>query len=542
MRSEKAWEWREVKIPPIKSRQDSFTALHLFVPFIIAALLCFGGKLLFGAIVAGIGLFLLLLKFVAPHVHELIVRLLTTLGRWLGKIISYTSLTIVYIIVFTPVALFARLFHLGSLDLKWLPSSRTYWVEARKLDPTRLFDRPFLAETQQAGIDTNSEKISRVVKVLYHTALTLFFLNLAVGYFYDKIDVMMTQEKLDRMSQSSVYEDESWAEDYFKETAEAQDIIYKPFIGWSRKDYEGHYINVKDGDRKTYKASTNSSPTVLVYAFGGSTMWGSGARDDYTIPSYLAKFSEQDDIPVEVKNFAETGFVNWQDVIRLAELCAEGKIPDLVIFYEGANDVAAKLQTPYLNRVHQNLSDWQERHGNWRRHDDIPHEVREWFQKHSLVHKVGRRLGRKLQKRRAVETILSPEPERIKQLADEIVTTYGENAVFVQKLARAYGFKAWFFWQPLLLTKEEPTEEESNYQETDFGGLLSAVYRAATKEIRSQDFAIDLSDAFDDHIRTIYIDWAHVSELGNQIIANKMYEYIQPTLRTLARSKGVSRR
>jgi hypothetical protein len=130
--------------------------------------------------------------------------------------------------------------------------------------------------------------------------------------------------------------------------------------------------------------------------------------------------------------------------------------------------------------------------------------------------------------RRAFEARFN-QPGKIERLASEAITTYGENAAFVRQMARAYGFRAWFFWQPTVFSKAKLTDEERAYT-TDFGDPLVQIYRAATKQVRSKDFAIDLSYVFDDQSTTIYIDFAHVSEAGNQILADKMYENMKPAL------------
>jgi lysophospholipase L1-like esterase len=525
----KGWEWREVSTPSVTVQYGRFTALQQLFPFLIAGLLWLGGKLLFAAIVAALGLGLLLLRFSAPPAYEAFLTLFSALGKRLGKAISYTALTIVYGLVFTPVAGMARLLRRDGLELEWQPSASTYWVDVSQLDPIRFFAKPFLVETRQGKTDTHSVKIWRLGRALYHSILTLFVLNLALGYLYSKVRDT-PKDQLDPRSQLSVYVNDNWANDYFKEFDQSNMKQYTPFIGWTRKDYTGRYINIKDGHRQTYRPSMNSKPVLRLYIFGGSFTWGTGGRDDYTIASYLVKLAGQEGMYVEAENYAESAFVNWQSVIRFAELCAEGKVPDIAIFVEGVNDVGAKLQTPYLKRVHANFPEWRE----WVEQHDDP---RKWFEKNSLLHKVARRLGYGLEERRARETILSTEPERVQRLAHEIVTTYQENAAFVRKLAEAYGFKAWFFWQPMVSTKKHPTAVERTYVD-DFGNAMTDVYRAATQEIRSHGFAIDLSTSFDDQDRTIYIDQAHITEVGNEIIAKNIYGHIQPALQALTRIRA----
>jgi len=527
------WGFKEVQTPSDNLGKDSISILKLLFPFIVAGLFYLLEKLFLATIVAGIALAFLLLRFTAPSLLNLILTFLAALGRRLGKIVSYICLTIFYSIILVPIGLLNRLMGRDPLEFKWLPASHSYWVNLPQVDSVRFFDKPFLYEIRHSDKDKEPVKLFRFSKAVYNTALCLLILNLAIGLLYHKVVKTYNRKLLDPRSNSPVYAKSSWAKEYFREFKESNNVSYQPFIGWRRDDYSGKYINIKNGIRKSYQSNINPDKSILLYIFGGSTIWGTGARDDYTIPSYVAKFSERDHIPLKVKNFGETGFVNWQNVIRLSELCAEGNVPDLVIFYEGVNDLGAKLQTTYRDRVHQNLADWEERHGNWRRHDIVPVEVINWVKYNSLFHMIGRKLGINYRKSWSSERNASFEQNQIQLLAHDVVSTYAENTKFVKKLANAYDFKAWFYWQPTLYTRVNPTDFEREYQDSFKKGEYSNHYRATTMEIRLKNFAIDLSESFDNREETIYIDFAHISELGNQIIAERMYAQLIATLRTI---------
>jgi hypothetical protein len=158
--------------------------------------------------------------------------------------------------------------------------------------------------------------------------------------------------------------------------------------------------------------------------------------------------------------------------------------------------------------------------------------------KNSLVHIVAARLGYGLQHRRAEQTFLSADAERVQRLGHEVVDNYEQQAAFVRKLAEVYGFKVWFFWQPIVYTRKQPTALERTFS-TEYGSLMPEVYRAATTDIRGRNFAIDLSTSFDNESTSIYIDWAHVSERGNEIVAQQMYSAIRPMLPALVASPAV---
>jgi hypothetical protein len=62
-------------------------------------------------------------------------------------------------------------------------------------------------------------------------------------------------------------------------------------VGWKTREYHGEFINIgKNGVRKTFNPSPKiNGESNSIYVFGGSSIWGEGARDDHTITSCLAK-------------------------------------------------------------------------------------------------------------------------------------------------------------------------------------------------------------------------------------------------------------
>jgi lysophospholipase L1-like esterase len=526
---DKKWVWKAIPVPTsaaAKRVPGHKPGPTLLVPFAIAGLLWLWGKPVFAAVVAGIGALLVVLQVAAPSGFQLFMRVFTALGTWLGKVVSFAALTVVYGLLFVPVALLARLLRRDSLGLRREARSSTYWLEEPAADPARLFDRPFLVELRKGQRGSGMPRSLRTGRALYRLAVALFLLNLGIGYAYHAWEDHRTARNPDPRSQLAAYQQTPWAWDYFREFKEANVRRYWPFDVWRRRDYQGQYVNIEDGHRRTYRAAASGLPPLKLYAFGASTTWGTGARDEHTIPSYIAKFAERDGIPLEVTNFGEAAFVNWQSVIRLLEQCANGQVPDFVTFYEGAGDVYAKLQTPGIKRVHANFSYFKERLEDL----DLDSAVSRWFKKHSLIHMVGRTLGHRFKTKTDVEIAQASDPELVQRLSREIVMTMEENARLVDELADALGFEAWFFWQPTLYTKKHVAPEEEAFADVGFGALTRDVYVQSTGVVRTRDFAMDISDAFDGEPHPVYIDWAHVVERGNELVAERIYERIKPAL------------
>ena len=135
------------------------------------------------------------------------------------------------------------------------------------------------------------------------------------------------------------YANVTWAKQHYNELSQLKSD-YKSFIGWRRKPFQGDTINIggRYAQRRTINDGTDKSNKV--YFFGGSAIWGSGVRDDGTIPSQFAATTG-----FWSENFGESGYTAHQDLMLLMQLLQDGHRPGIVVFYDGVNDVEAKCST-----------------------------------------------------------------------------------------------------------------------------------------------------------------------------------------------------
>jgi hypothetical protein len=256
--------------------------------------------------------------------------------------------------------------------------------------------------------------------------------------------------------------------------------------------------------------------------FGGSTVWGTGARDDGTIPSWLARISDEQGRRYAVTNLGESGFVSWQEALSLADKCASGDVPDIAVFYDGVNDVFAKLQSPDELRPPQNLA----RSSRWFaafRDKYVPLDgVVTFYARNSLLMTL-------LDEMRAPSFTEAEAEGGAERLAQAIAQEHAQTRAFVRALADDYGFEVVYVWQPAVFTKEPLTDEEQAYAENpgEFPpALLDATYRLATRAVTASGEVVDASDVFDGMTDTTFIDWMHVSEAGNRKVAELIVEQL----------------
>lgn len=303
-------------------------------------------------------------------------------------------------------------------------------------------------------------------------------------------------------------------------------VDYQPFTVWRRPRYASDTVNVDADGRRVVPGSRCDDGAFRVFFFGGSTMWGTSAPDEGTIPAlFLREVGPRQGNPLCVRNYGESAWVSSQSVIALMTALQRGDIPDLVIFYEGANDL------------------------NWTFGNDTPYRHAEYDRIAAIFGRAGR--GRGQGRRRTVDVsgllrALAPNitssidrgrqwgrgpsdrsPEGLERLAGEAIGVYLANQRIVRSLAEEYGFRCRFFWQPYLIYGRKPLAagearilDGAASWATSFR-LFAAAANARIAAVQADDFT-DLSGVFAETGEQIYTDMVHMTPEGNAIVARAM--------------------
>src|SRR5262245_18814993 len=250
---------------------------------------------------------------------------------------------------------------------------------------------------------------------------------------------------------ADTYNDPSWAIQYYKEIDEIEkrkSMRWRSYAYWRRMPHSGKYININpDGLRKTSNVSAGeeTGSTVKVFMFGGSTMWGLGSEDDFTIPSVFAREANNKGISCEVINFRQYAYVSTQEVIELMLQLQKGNIPDAVIFYDGVNDTFSAFQLGVSGLPHGEI--YREKEFgllDLERRELKILAVRSAIEQLSTVRFLNG--GLKTFGLRH-DDILSIPPQYEKPISDRgdlaraVVETHFNNIKLVRALSEAYGFK-----------------------------------------------------------------------------------------------------
>jgi lysophospholipase L1-like esterase len=291
-----------------------------------------------------------------------------------------------------------------------------------------------------------------------------------------------------------------WSEAFLKESSMVADgeIIRQSSVGdvSTMTDFDGRYINVEGGLRRTEPVPVNATRRIVV--FGGSTTFCAEVPDALTWPSQLARRVLERETQVINAGLSGAEFANRVEALEGSNLTRSG---DVVIFFVGVNDAVIGYQA---NQVVGPLARWP------------------------LL-------------RRFIEVTLSWSRsgrialDRSQQLSFEI-TASSQDAVdqFRISLARAEeialekNVRLLVVLQPSRLietqhiwgTVNESVEESYIKSFRDF-------YRLLVGSPDFHDHFVDGTRIFDSLNESPYLDIVHVQEDGNKAIASFMYDELK---------------
>lgn len=359
------------------------------------------------------------------------------------------------------------------------------------------------------------------------TLLILVALELiARGVFYVRdVATNGSFEFVDESLRADVYRGQDWAAGYWREEARTVQTTrsdWHPYVYFRRSPFHGDYINVdQKGVRATWNETPAPSPTqIKITVLGGSALWGTGARDDFTIPSALSKKLAANNIDTFVTNLGEGGYVSTQELLTLLLELRQGNVPDVVIFYDGANDIFSAFQQGVAG---------------------IPQNEYNRAAEFNQINWRGAVLEKLSLYRAFAGLIARTRPPRTDQanvaLANDVLDVYAANLRIVESLAKTYGFTVAYFWQPTIYNKKNLSVWEkgqiNRYGEAQFFQQSDQLLKQRNLSDVYPNFH-ELTNIFGDDPNTVFIDLFHISEAGNDRVAEQIMQTLSlsPRLKT----------
>ncbi len=328
---------------------------------------------------------------------------------------------------------------------------------------------------------------------------------------------------------------------FWTEFAQANKLTYHQYVLWRRPYYQGEFISInEDGVRRTLHTHCDDQ-TFTIWMFGDSVMWGPGAPDAETIPSFVAQDYEKAGKPVCIVNYGEKGWSNTQEMIELIEQLKHAtRKPDVVLFYDGGTEAFAAYQSGQAD-VHSNFKVLKGFLDSWRNTQEAGFSYLRQTNTYRLLERLSLKASSGLG-----EAKKSAERHDVEALPAAVVENYIRNMDIVNLLAAQYRFRAIFVWYPNMavghkqLTPYEQQVLDFEYEKfPEIGSMYQAVYNC-TREIKRPNF-YNFAELMDDQKDTLYKSGiSHMNPEGHQIVADRLFDILERGSSIPAHSMGTS--
>ncbi len=342
---------------------------------------------------------------------------------------------------------------------------------------------------------------------------------------------------------AEAYDGAPWAPLCIAEWEKSYHLDWAPFVNWRHRPYRGSTLNIDaQGRRVIPGTAAEGEDAIRVHCFGGSTIFGQGARDQGTIPALLQRELGKAGYRVALVNQGQCGYVSTQELIALQQLLKHGVRPHVAVFYDGVNDMytAEKTGRPDAMMGEEILAAEfallsKERRGDLARAAlaaAMPRTLR------LLRQWVGLDLPASAPRPSPVRLT----EEAIAPLARAVMDAYAANVRAVRLLAQVHGFRAVFVWQPMLPTKKVKSRDEERWEGTGsrdvalrrrLSAALASEFRRHPDLAGAED-AVDLSGLFDDEAAPVYVDYCHLTEAGNAVVSAAMLPAVEAAVQAAA--------
>jgi hypothetical protein len=310
---------------------------------------------------------------------------------------------------------------------------------------------------------------------------------------------------------------------------------------WLPADFDGEYYSTRNNIR-----TTSDQPNTYdhsIYVFGGSTIFSLDAPDYLTIPSYLQRMvNEHADTSYRVVNLGVIGFHTVHQYTRLLNLDLQPG--DIVIFYDGENDTIR--YTSFGNYQHNPTPAAVQViiEGKTIRNPRLSKLIFRCLEKiYQFLEEISN-YSRFVQYMRSFnwDLLNTPvnDPTWTEKLVDHSVSMYHKNIQWSHAAATEQGAAFIHFIQPTLFAQTEFTQHEQkliNSFGTDYSyrfiqeEMIARNHLLTDQGIHSVDLTSILAIENRPGGADIYYDHCHVNYIGNRIVAEAIFEELQPYLK-----------
>jgi lysophospholipase L1-like esterase len=288
---------------------------------------------------------------------------------------------------------------------------------------------------------------------------------------------------------------------------------YAEFLNLKGVRPTAHNPPVREGEKAKY-----------IWMLGGSTTRCDKVPYDQTIASFLAQRLNGPGKrqPVVVANFGENTFNSVLEIKYLQKLLMESpRPPDLIIFYDGANDCI------YFNEYRN-----PQAHYGYRRLQGPVESYR--YSPIGLLRPLTAAVYASFaletydRLRQAVEPLRPDDPGLLEE-----TRAVQQRYAHAQRMAAAYRAKFLVFWQPLIWMETGKVDPEVRKREAklaimksqflEFKQNFSLIYRTVAVRLKDEPYFINFHNVLCPRPERVYDpDGVHLNAIGNRMVAEAM--------------------
>lgn len=499
--------WEEVAEPRDRRPSRVADVARRLAPFLASLVLWALGLEIAALVVVVVGLALLVAGWVRPTTMRRVERGLAAFGHLVGSALRIVLLGLVELVLFVPLFLLATLLRRDPLVERGAGRPGR-WVARRSVEAP-VPRRPF---TLEATVPRPAFRFAYAGVRIVGWVVIVLALNYGLGWLWDEwfgthdqpVAEPVSAQSADELASSPAMADASWARDYW-EAFRSLDYEFRPFLLSRVAAIDTGGITVEGARRRSYEAPGLPEDAPEVWFLGGAALWGVGQRDDHTVPSEVARLAEAARTPIRAVNLGQPGYTSWQSALLLEQELAVRPAPDLVVFYDGADDVAAQVERPSEDPTHYNVDGVTAALVG---RDSARDQAEDWWEDYRETSVVNRLLER-------VEGLIGVQPAAADApgLAERVADLHARSVDLAQFVAGEHDVPILFSWQAAAGVPGD-------------GGA----YRRVTRDPDTGPAPVlDLSRVLDD-AGDVYLDGVLTNERGAALVAASLWPTIDDAL------------
>jgi len=275
-------------------------------------------------------------------------------------------------------------------------------------------------------------------------------------------------------------------------------------------------ININsDSFRGSEIQEIKSESHYRIFVIGGSTIFGAGSTsDETTIPALLQKrFNElEQDFDIEVVNAGIVSANSISEKFYIENYLLEFN-PDLLIIYDGWNDSEDRILDEKL------VIDEENNNKSFLKFQNFP-----YYRTPFVIYDI-------LNSQNQEKTY----PQENDDKTEQLISSWSSRWDTICKSGIENNYKTILTVQPIvgsgnkILTAEEKTFLSETKIHSEVINTINGMGDALS-EIKSCNKTLDLRNVFENINEQVYVDRGHLSDFGNKIIADQLFNLSLPTV------------